>query len=294
MTEPRGFAWVLNLDAELELEKPSFNARTRFLEQLALYGAGSRALLGPRDVLLGDEKVGPDVAGRIGRAWCPTPRALARMRRARVIPEPHPSVEILRRVNHRLFAVELGGGLPDQHYVEGRAELEALLARREHPWLLKRPLAFAGRGQQRAYGSLDEKQWSWVDASFKVSGLVVEPLVTPVLEVSLHGFVWPDRRHELGRICVQEVSDRGVFRGIRLAQPHELSETESLALTNRATKVAGAVAVAGYFGPFGIDGYRYTLNGESRFCELGEINARYSMGFVTGFPVHPSELSLDS
>jgi hypothetical protein len=294
MTEPRGFAWVLNLDAELELEKPSFNARTRFLEQLALYGAGSRALLGPRDVLLGEEKGGTDVAGRLGRAWCPTPRALARMRAARVTPEPHPPVEILRLVNHRRFAHELGGGLPDQHYVERRPELEALLARREHPWLLKRPLAFAGRGQQRAYGSLDEKQWSWVDASFKVSGLVVEPLVIPALEVSLHGFIWREGRYELGRTCVQEVSDRGVFRGIRLAGPGELTPAEGLALTSRATNVAEALAGAGYFGPFGIDGYRYSLNGMSGFCELGEINARYSMGFVTGFPVHPSELSLDS
>jgi hypothetical protein len=283
---------VLNLDAELELEKPSFNARTRFLEQLALYGAGSRALLGPNDVLLGDEKAGSDVAGRIGRAWCPTPRAVARMRAARVIPEPHPPVEVLRRVNHRRFAVELGGGLPEQHYVERRPELEALLARREHPWLLKRPLAFAGRGQQRAYGSLDDKQWSWVDASFKVSGLVVEPLVTPTVEVSVHGFIWRDRPPELGRVCVQEVSDRGVFRAIRLAQAGELTPSENSALASRVAKVADALAGAGYFGPFGIDGYRYTLNGTGGFCELGEINARYSMGFVTGFPVHPSELSL--
>jgi len=292
MTEPRGFAWVLNLDAELELEKPSFNPRARFLEQLALYGTGSRALLGPKDVLLGDENGSSDVSGRVGRAWCPTPRALSRMRAARVVPEPHPHVEILRRVNHRRFAFELGGGLPEQRYVEGRPELETVLAHREHPWLLKRPLAFAGRGQQRAYGSLDDKQWSWVDASFKVSGLVVEPLVTPTLEVSLHGFIWRDRRHELGRVCVQEISDRGVFRGIRLAQPGELTSAESNALARRAATVAEALAGASYFGPFGIDGYRYTLNGVSGFCELGEINARYSMGFVTGFPVHPSELVL--
>jgi hypothetical protein len=49
---------------------------------------------------------------------------------------------------------------------------------------------------------------------------------------------------------------------------------------------------ADYFGPFGIDGYRYTLDGASDFCALGEINARYTLGFVTGFPRHPSQLSL--
>jgi hypothetical protein len=235
------------------------------------------------------ESIDPDRCAR-----CFSESALSRqMRAARVTPEPHPLVEILRRVNHRRFAHELGGGLPDQHYVERRPELEALLARREHPWLLKRPLAFAGRGQQRAYGSLDEKQWSWVDASFKVSGLVVEPLVIPALEVSLHGFIWREGRYELGRTCVQEVSDRGVFRGIRLAGPGELTPDEGLAFTSRAANVAEALAGAGYFGPFGIDGYRYTLNDTIAFCALGEINTRYTLGFTTGFTRHPSDLVLD-
>jgi hypothetical protein len=49
---------------------------------------------------------------------------------------------------------------------------------------------------------------------------------------------------------------------------------------------------AGYFGPFGIDGYRYTLGSTTGFCPLGEINARYTLGFSTGFPEHPSQLSL--
>jgi hypothetical protein len=288
----RGFAWVLNLDAELELAQPSYNPRARFLEHLELYGKGSRALLGPRDALLGVDGGSADVSGLVGRAWCPTPRALARLRAAGVVPEPHPSVEVLRAVNHRRFAAELGGGLPGQRYVEQRPELESVLSRREHPWLLKRPLAFAGRGQQRAYGSMDEKQWSWVDASLRAGGLIVEPLVVPTLEVGLHGFVWRDGRHELGRTCVQEVSDRGVFRSIRLALPAELTSAEQAALEERATRVAEALHEAGYFGPFGIDAYRYTFAVQSGFCALGEINARYSMGFVTGFPTHPSDISL--
>jgi hypothetical protein len=287
----RRFAWVLNLDAEFELEKPSYNARTKLTEQLAVYGASSRKLLGPDDVVVSDGVCDPSEF--VGRAWCPTPRALAALRTAGVSPEPHPPASVLKRVNHRRFAVELGGGLPRQRYIEDRAVLDELLRQHERPWLLKRCLAFAGRGQMRVYSSIDQKQSAWIDASLRVSGLVVEPLVEPTLELSMHGFVWRDGRYELGRCCVQEVSERGVFRGVRLAGEHELTATEREQLNQKASEVALALTGAGYFGPFGIDAYRYVLEGQSGFCALGEINARYSMGFVTGFPRHPSELSLD-
>jgi hypothetical protein len=94
-------------------------------------------------------------------------------------------------------------------------------------------------------------------------------------------------------VCAQIVSERGTFRGVRLAATEELSGGEQASFFERGEAVARALARAGYFGPFGIDGYRYTLHGESEFCALGEINARYTLGFVTGFPRHPSELSFE-
>ena len=154
-------------------------------------------------------------------------------------------------------------------------------------------MAFAGRGQQRLFGHADAKQSAWIDASLRRTGLVVEPLVTPTLEVSLHGFIWCDRRHELGRICVQEVSARGVFRNIRLLLDGELSPSEERQLFLAGEQTATALKDVGYWGPFGIDGYRYSSDGQSAFCALSEINARYTMGFVTGFPRHPSELSFE-
>jgi hypothetical protein len=60
----------------------------------------------------------------------------------------------------------------------------------------------------------------------------------------------------------------------------------------RVAATARALFQAGYFGPFGIDGYRYLVDGKAGFCALSEINARYTLGFVTGFPQHPSQLSL--
>jgi len=232
-------------------------------------------------------------AGLIGRAWCPTPMAVAALRAHGVEPEPHPDAGVLRRVNHRLFGHELGGGLPEQTYVRSREQLLARVAGFARHWLLKRPLGFAGRGQLRVIGPITDKQWTWVDASLKRDGLLLEPLVQPTFEVSLHGFIWRDRRFELGRICTQLVSQRGAFRGARLALPDELSASETTAFDARAAAVADALASAGYFGPFGIDGYRYTLDGASAFCALGEINARYTLGFTTGFPRHPSQLSLE-
>lgn len=287
------FAWVLNLDAELELAQrvSRYVPRVKLLEQLAQHGQGSRAVLGAHDVLIGPGA--SSLAGYVGRCWCPTPLALEKLREAGAAPEAHPTPDVLRRVNHRLFAHELGGGLPEQRWSTDRATIEALLRRGERAWLLKRPLAFAGRGQMRFYGPISDKQWSWLDVSLAQDGVIIEPLVTPTLEVSLHGFVWRSGRSELGWVCVQDVSERGVFRGVRLAEAGELASAEHGALFERATHVAAQLHEAGYFGPFGIDGYRYDGPEKSGFCALSEINARYTMSFVTGFPRHPSELSLD-
>jgi len=288
------FAWVLNLDAELELSRLNFEyvPRVKLLQQLAMYGQGSRALLGPNDVLV-EPGTRLDDDGFVGRAWCPTPLALSRLTAAGVRAEPHPTASILRRVNHRLFAHEAGGGLPEQRYFTERAPLETLLRRAERSWMLKRPLSFAGRGQMRFYGPISDKQWAWVDVSLARDGLIAEPLVTPTVEVSLHGFISRSGRYELGRACVQEVTDRGVFRGVRLALAGELEESELSALLERGHRVAGLLHETGYFGPFGVDAYRYRLGDALGFCALSEINARYTMGFAIGFPRAAAELSLD-
>ena len=287
------FAWVLNLDAELELSRLNFEyvPRTKLLQQLELYGQGSRALLGPEDRLV-EAGAGALAGGFIGRAWCPTPLALSRLSAAGVKAQPHPEGKVLRRVNHRLFAHQAGGGLPLQGYFTERAPLEELLRRAERPWLLKRPLAFAGRGQMRFYGPISDKQWSWLDVSLAQDGVLVEPLVSPTLEVSLHGFVWPSGGYELGRACVQQVSERGVFQGVRLALASELEPAESTSLFEQAERVAGLLHGAGYFGPFGIDAYRYLASDGHGFCALSEINARYTMGFAIGFPRPTAELAL--
>ena len=47
--------------------------------------------------------------------------------------------------------------------------------------------------------------------------------------------------------------------------------------------MAEQAAPPGYFGPFGIDGFRYRdTDGHLRFNPRSEINARYSMGWAVG------------
>lgn len=272
------YAWVFNLDADFELSKRSYNTTALLNEQLAPHRQAARVLMGPQDVLLESAD-----GSYTGRAWSPTPHALARMERAGVVSEPHPTAEVLRRVNHRLFAHQLGGGLRDQHYVTDEASLLDLLQSRRSHWMLKRPLSFAGRGQLRVTGPLDDKQRSWISASLRLDGLMVEPLVVPTAEFSLHGFVWRDGTSELGAVCQQDVSARGVFQAVTRAQAHALSEDERVLLHASAVRVAKHLFLAGYFGPFGIDAYRYTAPFGAGFCALSEINARYTMAFAVGF-----------
>jgi len=297
----RRFAWVLNLDAELELARgrPGYVPPRKLMAQLAVHGEGARQLVSEHDAIVSApflDVARPTAAQAspnfIGRAWSPTPLALRALRDRGIEPEPHPAFETLRRVNHRRFAHELGGGLPLQRYVTDEAELMASLERAPGPWLLKRPLTFAGRGQLRIIGALSAKQASWIAASLARDGLIVEPLVEPLFEVSQHGFIWRDGTYELGRVCAQFVAPRGSFRQARLLAPGELQTSEQSALDERTNSVARALFAAGYFGPFGVDAYRYLFQGKPCFCALSEINARFTLGFAIGFSRPASELRL--
>lgn len=288
------YAWVLNLDAEIELAQASYTPSAQVARQQAVFGSAAERMLGPNDVLLANLGFG-EPRQHMGRAWCPTPRALSIMRAAGVPPEPHPPVSTIRIVNHRSFAHTLKLGLPEQHLLRDEASLYALLANTQHPWLLKRPLAFAGRGQRRIVGPIDGATAAWITASLRSDSLIAEPLVLLRAEFSLHGFLWRDGRFQLGHPCVQTVTDRGVFRDVRRALSDDLASHERAALFGAAETTAYALNKAGYFGPFGIDAYRYRMHeGATResFCALSEINARYTMSFVTGFPTPPWQLHL--
>jgi len=294
----RRFAWVLNLDADLELaagrgyspRKSVREATQAFVPRLA------SSLLGPDDVLV-DESSAPMVArGLPGRAFCPTPRALAALRRAGAEPEPCPEVDVLRRVNSRAFCAELGPSLPGSLFAR---ELEVALAKLSEPapafalagaWRLKRAFGMTGRGQKvlAKAASLAEADLAFLRAGIDEGGVQIEPNVAIAREYALHGMLDAAGALVLGGLVEQRCDARGAWLTTELLPAGGAASDAEQAIARRlreqATRVGAALTREGYFGPFGIDAYTYRDElGEVHFQAASEINARYSMGFAVGW-----------
>lgn len=301
-TRPEAFAlspgtrrlWLFNLDAELELAShgPYQTAKhvARALEPVLVH---ARRLMAPEDAWLEDpEAFGEGAAaarkgewrGWVGRAWCPTPSASRRLARVGAQLEPCPTIEILRRVNHRRFALELGGGAPHARYVETESDLAPTLREASNAaWLFKKPFGFAGRGQRRLVGEPSKDDRRWLDDALRHGGFLAEPWLDIERELSLHGLLDGSGRYTLGRVCVQRTDRFRAWASTARAGPDDIDATQAATLRARAESVADALARAGYFGPFGIDAYLWrTARGKVELNPLSELNARYTMGYSFG------------
>lgn len=287
-------AWVFNLDAEDELSRggahtPSASMMARIETLLPRL----ESLLGPQDMVLWPgTRSGKEIPKR-GQAWCPTRWALGQLEKAGVQAWPSPSFEVLRVVNHRRFNHQLGQRLPAAGYAENEEALAVLLSAHSELertssrkcWLLKRPFGFAGRGQRKlGLGALSPADQAWVTASLRAGdGLQVEPWVDKELEVGLHGWLTQDGTCTWGQPTVQIIDAMGTWQNSSVASPDTLSESENVALHMEARRVAEALHHAGYFGPFGVDAFRWrSADGRHHFQPRSEINARYSMGWAVG------------
>jgi hypothetical protein len=281
-------AWLLNLGAEVELENPrrtiGAEARARLPDLVEKLGS----LVPAGDVILfGEENETGLAEGCLGRAWLPTPRALMALSRAGALRLPVPDFEILQKANDRRFSLNLGPTLPGQRVVTSLEEVANALA---HPspqgnWLLRRPHGFAGRGRRRVRP--DEVMGvaqSWIEASLRQHGaLVVEPWVERLADFGLHGYVSANGEIILGEPTVQKMTEEGAWLRTRRIRSGELGRDEAYSLAT-AAKAAGDVLVqVGYFGPFGIDAFRWRdEHGKQHFNPRCEVNARYSMGWAIG------------
>ena len=267
--------WVLNFDAEDELERgprhtPGRTMQARLIElarQVApTLGPGARVL----------EPALHEAGDGIERthAWCPTPRALAALRRAGLTPPAAPSFDILRRVNERGFAFTLAGDeLPDVRRATRLEEVEALVGQRGPTgrWRLKRGFGVAGRGQRPVEAAtLGAPDRAWVEASLRRGALYVEPEVEIEREFSVHG--WVGRGVSLRSIRAAKVVDRAWVSSTLAV---DLDPRTEHALTDTALRVGRALEDAGYHGPFGVDAYAWS----GGLRTLSEINARYCMGW---------------
>lgn len=281
-------AWVLNLDADVELAAGPTYAPTEAVKRAMAPHVERLAssLLRPDDVRV-DEASPPGVAaGLEGHAFCPTRRAVALLERAGATPAPHPPHEVLRTVNGRAFCAAIGPNLPGAFFATELADAERRIASAPvvaTQWRAKRAFGMAGRGQRPiAPGPLSASDRAFLHAAIeREGGVMIEPDVDVVRELGIHGLLDASGGLELGRLVEQRCDAHGQWLSSSAAE--DVDEATRGAIEGEARRVACALADAGYFGPFGIDAYVYRdRDGALRLQPRSEINARYSMGFVTG------------
>ena len=282
-------AWFFNFDADAELADPSARTPSRASAARALALVEKvRALLGPGDLVVPDAANDAALAaGFLGRTWCPTPRALAALTRAGAHLPPAPSLATLRRVNHRRFSTDLGRALPEARWIDTRSALEHALAQPSPTglWLLRRPFGFAGRGRLRFDPARrDAVTERWIEATLTAGdGLEIAPWVDRTGDYAIHGHLSRTGSLVIGAPTVQRCDDTGAWISSDPANPSDLAPDERSALRHELERVAHALREADYFGPFGIDAFRYRdAHGAPRFEPRCEINARYSMGWAVG------------
>lgn len=297
------FAWVLNLAADDELASlpqgsasghtqrrvPKAAVRARMAERVA-----ELALLVAGGVLIG---VGRDAEakGLRGRAFCPTPTALEQLSVAGAVVPAAPSPHVLARANHRLFCAELGQTLDAALWIEDEASLRAAFESRVVPsggeWVLKHPHGYVGRLRHKTR-ELDLRTKSFAFRCFsEARGLQLEPWVDRRGDYAIHGYVASGGHVTLGSPTLQVCDANGVWQ--KTARAHDLSPEEARVLLDEGQRVAESLREIGYFGPFGVDAFRYSDATRTRFNRRCEVNARYTMGWAIGMGGSRPDLSDD-
>jgi hypothetical protein len=276
-------AWVLNLESDLELSGQPIDPLAALRTRPELVRGLVGTLVPQGDVVLGSRSDRAD--GLEGRAFSPTPRARALLASAGARPALAPDPAILTRVASRAFSASLG--LPFASARLATSLDDVLGAVRHAPpsgsWLIRRVFGFAGKGRRlvRA-GELGAPDRAFVARALAHGAVLVEPWVEVELDVAIHGFLAPaGDRLTLGEPAIADVGPGGVWRASRRAHG-ELDRREVTALATEARRVGDALAAAGFFGPFGLDGFRYREVGETRFVARCDLNPRYTMGWAIG------------
>jgi hypothetical protein len=271
-------AWVWNLDADDELARfPLPYQRPRTVEAMI-------AARPPTD-LLADGDVVLDGAMTLDgeyecAAWCPTPFAVKAWQRAGLVAPSVPSVEILRRVNHRAFALPFSHPDVCARWVATEAQWADWCREQAlGPWLFKRPFGYVGRGQRRPSWPLSREDHQWALATLNAGdGFVIERCVPIVKEYALHGWIAPERC-TWGTLTEQRVDAQGVWRG-------SIASTDSVLakqMREACEPLAERLVASGYVGPFGIDAYQWKNDRDKlQMNFVSELNARYTMGYAVG------------
>lgn len=273
-------AWLLNFDADLRLAsdaaRPALTSTevTKLLERVTDLVAEEDAVFGLREPSAHE--------GLTLLTFCPTPDALLSLKRRGYEPPPAPSLSVLRAVNDRAFCAALGHGLTHSCFARDMPTLVAHLATPSPSgrYVIKRAFSFAGREQRRVdVQGLDPSTHGFCLRSFaRGEGVQVEPWVERCLDVSQHGYLTQSGQLLTGQPRVQHCDPMGRFERVG-GSATDLSPKEQESLREALEGSGKALYEAGYFGPFGIDGFRYRDDRAEHFNPRCEINARFTMGY---------------
>jgi hypothetical protein len=229
--------------------------------------------------------------------WTPRPVDPARMARVEWLPTPRlesgpvpetadvwwgkPSAAAMA-ANDRAFALRAAAawkfGVPDAAIV---TTLDDLRARADacRSWVAKAPFSAAGRSRALSMDQTsDDAPLRTAERLLSVYGrLRFEPWVRRTRDFGVMGIVRPGLVGIEGshRLLVDRT---GRFTGIEIEQ----AVPESTARLHVCASIVGhELDLAGYAGPFGVDGYLWTDDsGTERVVALGEVNARLTFGRV--------------
>lgn len=273
-------AWLLNLDAELELRATnaySATARVRANMQQRFRDSEGLTL---RDPVVDRDPVD---SSHLVYCWCPTPSALRYLAMRGLPAVAGPELGVLKRANHRRWLARLQPQLLERRFIGPGDDWQQLVLGRTSStgaWRLKRCYGFAGRAQRRVASTFSDDDQRWVLDSMRQGGVLREANVGVLEEFSIHGYV--DRDGVILGQPVRFSTDAfGAPSGNR--QLALLPEVLHATLDGAARQVAAHLDMLGYFGPFGIDAFTWRASPtEVGFNPISDINARFTLAWSLG------------
>lgn len=274
-----GRAWFLNLDADTELgHLHAYTAAQRTRDQVGSHVAACAALT-LDDPVCGRDVVAPELPVF---CWCPTPNARAALDAAGLMAVHGPEVDALRRANDRAWTVALADPALGRRFVTLADDWQRLLFE-ERPasgaWRLKRRFGFAGRGQRRLRADPSADDLNWIAASLRQGGLLREAELPVSEEFSIHGYVDPTEL--LVGSPVRFSTDAFGAPAEHAALALGCGDLAS-ALHRAANDVAAHLVRLGYFGPFGVDAFRWRSEHGLMLNAVSDVNARFTLAWSTG------------
>jgi hypothetical protein len=123
----------------------------------------------------------------------------------------------------------------------------------------------------------------WLHDSLTRGGILVEPWVHIVRELSLHGFIGATTT-VFGEPCALVSDEFGAPTSVTMLCEPGTSTTDHAVprVRDAALTAAESLRSIGYFGPFGIDAFVFRGERSEHLNPLCDLNARFTLGWSTG------------